>query len=101
MNDKLVTLRVHNPAGASELCHPYATRLDSLRGKTIGELWNGLWRGYDTFPLIRNKLRCAYPDLKIIPYTEFPIGIAQIDSDKTADLVVREGCQGVIIGNAC
>ena len=49
-----------------------ARRLDSLEGKTIGEFWNGVFKGDQTFPVIRGLLQRKFPGLKIIPYTEFP-----------------------------
>ncbi len=95
-----VTLEVLNPTGAAEITHLHAPRLDTLAGKTIGELWNRSFRGDSTFPLIREALQRQFPGVKIIPYTEFPVGVTEIDSDKTADLIKQKGCQAVIVGNA-
>lgn len=92
-------LEVFNPAGVIETTHLHAPRLDTLAGKTIGELWNGLFRGESTFPLIRESLKKQFPDIRIIPYTEFPIGTSEIDRDETANLVKQKGCQAVIVGN--
>ncbi len=95
-----VTLEVLNPTGAVETTHLHAPRLDTLAGKTISELWNGTFEGNSSFPVIRESLQKQFPDLKIIPYSEFPVGISEIDTDKAADLVKQKGCQGVIVGNA-
>ena len=34
-----------------------APRLDRLDGKTIGEFWNGVFKGDQTFPVIRKLLK--------------------------------------------
>ena len=47
--------------------------LSDLNGKTIGEVWNGGFRGQVAFPIIREFLQKRYPGVKVIPYTEFPI----------------------------
>ncbi|MBI2853360.1 MAG: hypothetical protein HYX87_00380 [Chloroflexi bacterium] len=94
-----VTLEVYNPTGATEKTQRHAPRLDTLEGKTICELVNGSWQVQRTFPLIRQLLQKRFPSAKFIPYTEFPSG-QDIDSDRTADILVEKGCQGVILGNA-
>ena len=49
-----------------------ARRIESLDGKTVCEIWNGVFKGDVTFPLIRALLKARYPRLRVIPYTEFP-----------------------------
>ena len=93
-------LQVHNPMGTFEVLQQHATRLDSLRGKTIGELGNGSWEDQVTLPAVRAQLQERFPDLKIIPYTEFPRGTENIDHDSTIDLLLKRGCEAVITGNA-
>ncbi len=39
-------------------------------GKTIGALWNGGFRGDESFPIIETMLRERYPTVKLVPYTE-------------------------------
>ena len=86
-----------------------APRLDGLEGKTIGEIWNGGFRGDESFPMIRKILRERYPTVKIIPYTEFSLStVASMFPDekqKTLDALraeIREkGCDAVITGNGC
>ena len=83
-----------------------APRLTDLNGKTVGEIWNGLFRGQDSFPIIRELLKKRYPGLTIIPYTEFPIqgvvgetaGIQERVDDAIA-LAIRKGCDAIISGN--
>ena len=95
-----VTLKVHDPTGAIEISQLFAPRPVDLQGKTICELWNGLWEGERMFPIIREQLLRQFPTAKIIPYGEFPIGSASIDVDDIGDLIKRKGGQAVILGNA-
>ena len=84
-----------------------APRLDSLEGKTIGELWNGGFRGDESFPIIEKMLRKRYPTVKLIPYSEFSlVTIASLHpekKEKTLETLRAElkekGCDAVITGN--
>jgi hypothetical protein len=86
-----------------------APRLDTLEGKTIGEIWNGGFRGDESFPIIEKMLRERYPTVKLIPHTEFPlVSIASFHPEKKKktleDLRAKmkeKGCDAVIIGNGC
>jgi ABC-type cobalamin transport system ATPase subunit len=97
---KAMTLEVYNPAGNTQLVQSHALRLDTLAGKTICELSNGEWGAQRIFPAIREALQKRFPDLKMIPYTEFPVGTEKIDNETATDRVVSRGCQAVISGNA-
>lgn len=94
-----VTLKVYNPRGVQEINQFQAPRLDTLKGKTICELSATQWREDETFPIIREGLQKRFPDVKIIKYTEFPMGKYQIDIDKIGEIVKAKGCQAVIAGN--
>ncbi|MBI2906685.1 MAG: hypothetical protein HYX92_03395 [Chloroflexi bacterium] len=81
-------------------------RLSNLSGKTVCEVWNGSFEGYDTFPMIRELLHKRYPGVSVIPYTEFPIQhhrdntSQQLDRvDATVALAVQKGCDALIVGN--
>jgi hypothetical protein len=50
--------------------------------------------------LISESLKKRFPDIKIIPFTEFPSGVAGIDADNIGDVVAVKGCDAVIGGNA-
>lgn len=65
-------LSVVSPAGlpAVYASRP-APRLPDLNGKTIAEVWNGVFKGDVVFPLVRKALQRRYPGVRIIPYTEF------------------------------
>jgi hypothetical protein len=95
-----VKLEVFNPTGLIEVNQVHAPRLDDLHGKTICELSNNAWEADRTFPLIRRLLKERFPDATLIPYTEFPLGSVNIDTDKIGHLVKEKGGQAVITGNA-
>ena len=95
-----MTMVVNHPAGGLEPTQFHATRLRDLNGKTICELSNGKWEDQRIFAAIRESLQKRFPDAKIIPLTEFPVGSEQIDKESTIDLIVQKGCQAVITGNA-
>ena len=99
---------VVSPLGASVVeMIPMAPRLDTLEGKTIGELWNGGFRGGESFPIIERLLRERYPTVKLIPYTEFSlITIASLHPEKKEKTLetlraelMEKGCDAVITGN--
>ncbi len=84
-----------------------ASRLESLEGKTIGEIWNGGFRGDETFPMIERMLRERYHAVRLIPFTEFSlVTIASLHpekKEKTLETLRAElkekGCDAVITGN--
>ena len=83
-----------------------APRLDRLNGKTICETWNGGFKGDFMFPVYRELLKAAYPDVEIIPYSEFPAATLsgspshqrEIDA-KIMSLLKEKGCDALISGN--
>jgi hypothetical protein len=83
-----------------------APRLDTLRGKTVCEVWNGVFKGDVTFPVIRKLLQARYPDLEVIPYTAFPHAPGSDNparqrelAREIAQLAKEKGCDAVISGN--
>ena len=83
-----------------------ATRLDRLEGKTIAEFWNGVFKGDETFPVIRRLLQQKFPGLKVVPFTEFPHAPGSDHPSKQRELARRmaelaqaKGCDAVISGN--
>ena len=95
----MVTLSVFNPGGRVGVTKSHAPRLSELTGKTICELSNGAWGDDRTFPLIRELLQKQFPTVKIIPYTQFPVGGDKVDIDEIGKIVNDKGCQAAIIGN--
>lgn len=100
-------LAVVSPVGAHAV-NPTRTarRIDDLEGKTICEIWNGVFKGDITFPIIRKRLKEKYPGLKVIPYTEFPHAPGSDNpmqqrqhAQHIAALVKEKGCDAVISGN--
>jgi hypothetical protein len=92
-------LEVYNPTGAIETTEIHASRLDDLRGKTICELSDRVWEDYRIFPRIRELLTKRIPDIKIIPYTEFP-NIYGIEDHVLIEKIRQKGGQAAIVGNA-
>ncbi|HYC48597.1 MAG TPA: hypothetical protein VED01_24240 [Burkholderiales bacterium] len=100
-------LDVVSPAGVAVVERTaLAPRLTTLDGKTIGEVWNGDFKGDVTFPLIRDALARRYPRLKIVRYTEFPHHHGSDDPAKQrerarsiATSAKAKGCDALISGN--
>jgi hypothetical protein len=79
----------------------YARRLSDLNGKTIGEISNRLWESDRIFPLIREMLKQRYPDIKFVPFTEFPNGADNIqDNEELGNLMLAKGVDAVIGSSA-
>jgi hypothetical protein len=95
-----IAIEVYNPAGAIRSGSGHAPRLETLNGKTIGEVADGQWRDEKTFPIIRRLLQERFPDAKFIPFTEFPTGQFGIDADGIGKIAKEKGCDAVIVGNA-
>ena len=91
------------PAIDSEAAAP---RLPDLNDRTIGEIWNGVFKGDITFPAIRKVLQARYPRLKTIAFTEFPHAHGSDNATQQrerarelARLAREQGCDAVISGN--
>jgi len=81
-----------------------APRLDTLEGKTICMVSNGLFKHEVTFPVIEDLLKKKYPTAKVIPYTEMPLSHSpgDLSSKATTSLMAamkEKGCNAVIGGN--
>ena len=79
-----------------------APRLPDLNGKTIGEVWNGMFRGDVLFPALRELLKKRYPDIKFVPYTELPDVEVWTNLDQRMDglkeALKQKGVDAVISG---
>jgi len=101
----LVKLVVSSPVSEVAIHRSNAPRLDTLNGKTICEVWaTGHYCADRTFPIIRKMLKQRYPEMKIVPYTEFDIGKPDISKrwgplDKVAEILRAKGCDAVLLGN--
>ena len=94
-----IILEVFEPTGSFEVNELHAPRLADLNGKTICELGNAKWEDHRIFPVLRELLKKRFPDIKIIPYTDFTYGY-EIDDDQVAAMVQKRGGQGVIVASA-
>jgi hypothetical protein len=91
------------PLGATR----HASRhLDTLAGKTIGEVYNNHFKGELMFQTYRRLFREKFPGVKIIPYNEFPIVYVGGDpasqkkiAQEIAAIAKEKGCDALITGN--
>lgn len=80
--------------------------LDTLAGKTIGEVYNNHFKGELMFQTYRRLLKQRFPGVKVIPYDQFPIvyvGGDPASQRKTATeiaaLAKERGVDALISGN--
>ena len=92
-------LQLRAPGGVSR-------HLDTLAGKTIGEVYNNHFKGEFMFQTYRRLFEERYPGVKIIPYDKFPIvyvGGDPASQKKTAKeiaaLAKNWGVDALISGN--
>ena len=71
MNQKIGVI---SPEGLQQRASGSVSRhLDTLDGKTIGEVYNNHFKGEQMFRVYRRLFKEKYPGIKIIPYDKFPI----------------------------
>ena len=98
---------VVSPAGVDTVKRVSAApRLETLTGKRIGEVWNGVFKGDVTFPIVRRLLQARDPDLEVIPFTDFPHTPGSDNparqrelAREIAALAKEKGCHAIISGN--
>jgi hypothetical protein len=80
--------------------------LDTLAGKTIGEVYNNHFKGEFMFQTYRRLFKDRFPGVKIIPYDRFPtvyVGGDPASQKKTAKdiaaLAKEWGVDALISGN--
>jgi hypothetical protein len=80
--------------------------LDTLEGKTIGEVYNNHFKGELMFQTYRQLFKKKFRGVKIIPYDEFPIVYVGGDpasqkkiAREIAALAKDKGCDALITGN--
>lgn len=97
----VIRLKVRNPSGHAETTVVHAPRLDTLVGKTICELSNGVWEHERIFPYLREQLLAKYPTARFIPSSEVVESRVELeDLDHLAAAIKAKGCQAVITGMA-
>ena len=55
---------------AVEAIH-FAKRLETLKGKTVGILWDWVFRGNEIFHIIEKELAKQHPGIKFVSYEVF------------------------------
>lgn len=83
---------------------PTAPRLATLEGKTIGQLWDRIFRGDEIFPALEEGLSQRFPGVKFINYDVFGSTHGADEHQVLADLPAKLedlGVDGVISGMAC
>jgi hypothetical protein len=80
--------------------------LDTLDGKTIGEVYNNHFKGEFMFQTYRRLFKERFPGIKIIPYDQFPIvyvggdPVSQKQTAKQIAALAKEwGVDAIITGN--
>ena len=83
---------------------PIAARLDTLDGKTIGEVWDDLFRGDEIFPILRQEIGRRYENVKFVEYPVFGSTHGAAEHKTIAEMPDRLktlGVDAVISGMAC
>ena len=82
-----------------------AKRLDTLDGKTIGFMWNGVFFGDKMFDVIKDELVNRYPRSKFVSFEVFSITQGQGDVAEaiadSPDKFKQYNCDAVISGVGC
>ena len=80
--------------------------LESLEGKTVGEVYNNHFRGELMFQTYRRLFRERYPGINIVPFDQFPIVYVGGDAAsqkkiarEIAALAKEKRCDAIITGN--
>ena len=81
-----------------------ADRPETLDGRTVGFLWDYLFRGDEIFPIIAEELRARYPNLEIVDFDQFGSTHGDGEAELVAALPQRlrdRGVDAVVSGMAC
>ena len=81
-----------------------ADRLDTLSGKTIGQLWDYLFRGDEIFPILERELAGRFPGVRFVRFDVFGSTHGGEEQRVVAELPERLqqlGVDAVISGMAC
>lgn len=76
-----------------------AARSADLSGKTVGELWDYLFKGEQIFPLIRHALEARYPGIRFVEYERFGSIHGRDEAELARTLpgeLRKHGCDAVI-----
>lgn len=78
-----------------------APRLRDLNGKTIGELWDVLFRGETIYPQVREYIKARFPGVKFVGHAEFGNFHGARERQVNAalpDKLRQHGCDAAIVG---
>lgn len=78
-----------------------APRLPDLNGRTICELWDGIFRGEIIYPRIRAALQRRFPGVRFVGHEAFGNVYGPRERDVVASLPERlreHGCDAAIVG---
>jgi len=81
-----------------------APRLSTLEGKTIGQLWDDLFRGDEIFPILEEELARRFPGVRFVRYDTFGSTHGRDEQRVLAELpdkLKRLEVDAVISGMAC
>jgi hypothetical protein len=81
-----------------------AERYDTLRGKTIAQLWDYIFRGDEIFPLLEVELARRFPDTRFVSYKVFGSTHGAKEREVLAKLpamLKEHGADAVISGMGC
>jgi hypothetical protein len=81
-----------------------AARLDTLAGKTVGQLWDDLFRGDEIFPILERELERRFPGVRFVRYDVFGSTHGGEENRVIGELPQQLGQLGVdavISGMAC
>ena len=83
----------------TEQASSFAQRLDTLEGKTVCELWDGLFRGDEIFSLLERGLTKIFRGVKFVNWADFPKdGTHGLPNWKAhPSILVDKECDAVII----
>ncbi len=76
-----------------------ASRIPDLNGKTVCEVWNGMFRGDVVLTAVSELLKKRFPKVKIVPWKEMPIAVQGWEEKSLADIkaaYIAKGCDAVI-----
>ena len=84
--------------------NPLAPRLETLEGKTVAQLWDFLFRGYEVLALLEEGLARRFPGVRFVSWKEFGSTHGGEEKHALAQLPKRFrelGVDAVVSGMAC
>ncbi len=87
---------VVSPAGDSVVeRRPLSAPLDTLDGRTIGLVWNKVFRGDETLPMIAEMLQERFPTARFVPWDDFPVtSVPALHAERQAETLE---CASVVV----